>query len=98
MITRDVRSVRSESCGASCFWKQHLAGYLVGWDHMTTNVSRSFGDSKSMHFVNRCDGLGFTYRLVRANSFCRDGSKCLLFTLLREEVTVCFRYEVSTHL
>ena len=61
--------------------KQELAVYLLGWDHVTTNVTISFCNSKSMHFVNRCDGLGFTYSLVRANLFCRDGIKCLLFTL-----------------
>ena len=77
MIARDVRSVRSESCGTSCFWKQKLAVYLVCWDH---NVTLSCGASKSMHFLNRCDGLGLTYRSVLANLFCRDVRRCFWFT------------------
>ena len=80
MIARDVRSVRSESCGTSCFWKQKLAVYLVCWDHMTTNVTLSCGASKSMHFLKRCDGLGLTYRSVLANLFCHDVRRCFFFT------------------
>ena len=38
---------------------------FAGGDHVTTNVTISFCNSKSMHFVNRWDGLGFTYRLIR---------------------------------
>ena len=99
MITRDVRSVRSESV------KMQLSNVTSReWLHGTYAVyglravepvafgSKSLqftwcvgtiwhvtllcGASKSMHFLNRLDGLGLTYRSVLANLFCRDARGC----------------------
>ena len=54
---------------------------------------------QSMHFLNRCDGLGLTYRSVLANLFCRDVRRCFWFTFwYRTKGLFFFGYEENTKL